>query len=453
MTRVRAEASARAAFAYRDFRLYQVARLLSTIAIQMLSVAVGWHVYELTRRPFDLGLVGLVQFLPAIGLSLLTGHTADRFDRRRVVIVCYCLLAVTAMLLYLSSRAGTVTWPIYATMFLFATARAFLAPAGQALLPDLVPPEHFASAVAWGSSVFEIGAIIGPALGGWIYTAGHGPGAVYLTGASAYILASVIAGSMKVRTGRMERKAASFETIVAGVVYVYRNKILLGSISLDLFAVLFGGAVALLPIYARDILHVGPWGLGLLRSAPALGAGSVAVLIAFRPLRSRTGAIMLGCVALYGIATVVFGASRIFWISLAALVVVGASDMVSVVIRATLVQIVTPPEMRGRVSAVNMVFVGASNELGELESGMTAAWLGTVPSVILGGVAACAVVAIYAVLFPGLRRVDRLDSRQPLGGERSVSVTRKGLIASSVGPPATDGADEATGAPPLPPPS
>jgi MFS family permease len=406
------EPSPRAAFGYRDFRLYQGARLLSTIANQMLSVAVGWQIYELTGRAFDLGLVGLVQFLPAIGLSLLTGHTADRFDRRRVVLTCYVALAVTAALLYGGARTGSATWHIYAAMFLFAVARAFLAPAGQALLPDLVLPKHFASAIAWGSTVFEIGAILGPAVGGWIYSVGHGPRAVYLAGAVSYLLAALLAALMAVRTGRMERKAASLETVIAGVVYVWRNKILLGSISLDLFAVLFGGAVALLPIYARDILHVGPWGLGLLRSAPALGAASVAVLIAFRPLRRKTGAIMLSCVALYGAATIVFGASHSFWLSLVALAVVGASDMVSVVIRSTLVQIVTPPEMRGRVSAVNMVFIGASNELGELESGMTAAWMGTVASVIFGGIAACAVVAVYAVLFPGLRRVDRLEAER-----------------------------------------
>jgi MFS family permease len=219
----------------------------------------------------------------------------------------------------------------------------------------------------------------------------------------------LLAAAMAVRTGRMETKPASFKTVVAGVVYVWKNKILLGSLSLDLFAVLFGGAVALLPIFARDILHVGPTGLGLLRSAPAVGAAVVAVVIAFRPLRRRTGAMMLACVALYGAATVAFGASRSFWLSLIALAVVGASDMVSVVVRSTLVQIVTPAEMRGRVSAVNMVFVGASSELGALESGMTAAWLGAVPSVILGGLAACAVVAAYSVLFPGLRRVDRLE--------------------------------------------
>ncbi len=407
-------ASPRAAFQYRDFRLYQGSRLLSTIANQMLSVAVGWQVYELTRRPFDLGLVGLVQFLPAIGLSLLTGHTADRFDRRRVVMACYVALATSSVFLYLTTRSVTATWPIYVAMTLFAAERAFLAPAGQALVPDLVPTEHFASAVAWGSSIWEVGAILGPALGGWIYAAGGSAAAVYLTGAVLYGVAAMLAAAMSVKTGRLEQKPASLETVLAGIVYVFRNKVVLGSISLDLFAVLFGGAVALLPIYARDILHVGPWGLGLLRSAPAVGAAAVAVYIAFHPLRRRAGATMLACVALFGLATLVFGVSRSFFLSLGALAVVGAADMVSVVVRQTLVQVATPAAMRGRVSAVNSVFIGASNELGELESGMTAAWMGTVPSVIFGGIAACAVVAIYSLAFPQLRRVDKLDGSQAL---------------------------------------
>ena len=413
MTELEAPASApspRAAFGFRDFRLYLGARVLSTVATQMLSVAVGWQIYDLTGRPSALALVGLVQFVPAIGLSLLTGHTADRFDRRGVVITCYVALAVASLLLYGSAAAGAAPWHIYATMVFFATARAFLAPAGQALLPDLVPPRHFASAIAWGSSAFEIGAIVGPACGGFIYTATHGARAVYVAGGASYLLAALFALAMSVRTGRMEKKAASFETVVAGVVYVWRQKILLGSISLDLFAVLFGGATALLPMFARDILAVGPSGLGLLRSAPAVGAGVVALLIAFRPIQRRNGAVMLVCVGLFGLATVVFGASRSFWLSLLALVVVGAADMVSVVVRSTLVQVVTPPEMRGRVSAVNMVFVGASNELGEFESGMTAAWMGAVGSVVFGGVAACVVVALYSVLFPDLRRVDRLEA-------------------------------------------
>jgi MFS family permease len=407
-------ASPRAAFEYRDFRLYQGSRLLSTIANEMMSVAVGWQVYELTRRPFDLGLVGLVQFLPSIGLSLLTGHTADRFDRRKVVMACYVALAACSMFLYLTTRSVTAIWPIYMTMTLFATARAFLAPAGQALVPDLVPAENFASAVAWGSSVWEVGAILGPALGGWIYAAGGSATSVYLSGAVLYVVAAMFAATMKVKTGRMEQKPASFETVLAGIVYVWKNKVVLGSISLDLFAVLFGGAAALLPIFARDILHVGPWGLGLLRSAPAVGAAAVAVYIAFHPLRRRAGATMLACVVLFGLATVVFGVSRIFFLSLGALAVVGAADMVSVVVRQTLVQVATPAAMRGRVSAVNSVFIGASNELGQLESGMTAAWMGTVPSVIFGGIAACVVVAIYSLAFPELRRVDKLDGSQAL---------------------------------------
>jgi MFS family permease len=414
--------SPRAAFGYRDFRLYLGARLLSTIATQMLSVAVGWQIYALTRSYFAVALVGLVQFVPAISLSLLTGHTADRFDRRAVVITCYIALALASLLLYASSSAGAAPWHIYATLVFFATARAFLAPAGQALLADLVPPEHLQSAIAWGSSAFEIGAILGPACGGWIYSVAHGARAVYVAGGASFVLAAFFAAAMRVRTGRMERKAASFETVVAGVVYVWKQRILLGSISLDLFAVLFGGATALLPVFASDILSVGPSGLGLLRSAPAMGAGVVAVLIGFRPIRRRNGPVMLACVGLFGLATIVFGVSRSFWLSLLALVVVGAADMVSVVVRSTLVQVVTPPEMRGRVSAVNMVFVGASNELGEFESGIAAGWMGAVGSVVFGGIAACVVVAAYSLLFPDLRRVDKLQAVpvKPPGPEPTV---------------------------------
>ena len=392
----------------RDVRLYQGARLLATVAEQMIAVAVGWQVYARTGQPFDLGLVGLVQFVPAIALSLLTGHATDRFDRRKVVMVCCAALTMIAALMCLTTRAGSAIWQLYAMLFAFAIGRAFLAPAEQALLPDLVPPAQLARTVAWNSSLWEIGAIVGPALGGWIYSIGRGAGAVYVSAAVAYFVAFGLAATMNVRTGRMEQRPVSFATVVAGIVYVWRNKILLGTISLDLFAVLFGGAVALLPIFARDVLNVGPWGLGLLRSAPAVGAALAAVVIGFRPIDRRAGATMLIGVALYGVATVVFGASRSFWLSLLALAVVGAADMVSVVVRSTLVQVVTPPEMRGRVSAVNMVFVGASSELGALESGMTAAWFGAVPSVVAGGVAACAIVALYAALFPGLRGVDRL---------------------------------------------
>ncbi len=365
--------SARAPFAHRDFRLYMGVRFLGTVAGLMLSVAVGWEVYERTRDPFALGLVGLVQFLPAILLSLVTGHVADRFDRRRVIGVCYAALAVIAVLLALQSRlTRQAVWPTYAMMVLFAVARAFAGPAGQAVVPDLVPPDIFSRAVAWNSMVFQAASILGPSLGGWVYGFLGGGVGVYGTGAALYVTATLLVARMSLRAGRMEKKAVSVDTLLAGIVYVWKNKLILGSTSLDLFAVLFGGAVALLPVYAHDILKVGPFGLGVLRTAPAVGAATMAVVIAFRPLKRRVGATMLGCVALFGLATVAFGMSHNLALSLAALVVVGGADMVSVVVRHTLVQVATPGAMRGRVSAVNQVFIGASNELGELESGVTA---------------------------------------------------------------------------------
>ncbi len=399
-----------AAFGYRDFRLYQGARFFLTLGIQMQSVAVGWQVYELTHRAIDLGYVGLAQFLPAIGLSLVTGHVADRFDRRRVLLVCQLGVALTALLL-LACAVFHVHDPraIYAILVLFGTTRAFSGPAASALLTHLVPTEAFPNAVAWSSTVWQAAAIAGPALGGVVYGASHGPGAVFACSAVLSLTAFSLVAALHVRTGRMELRAASLSTLLAGVKYVFQEKVVLGTISLDLFAVLLGGAVALLPIFARDILDVGPWGLGILRSAPAFGAALMALLLAFRPLKHKAGPIMLMAVGVFGVATIVFGMSKSFWLSLAALVVVGASDMISVVIRSTLVQISTPPAMRGRVSAVNLVFVGASNELGEFESGITAAWLGAARAVVLGGIATCGVVAIWAQAFPALRRIDRLD--------------------------------------------
>jgi MFS family permease len=385
-------------------------RLLGTVAGLMISVAVGWEVYERTHDPLALGLVGLFQFLPAILLSLVTGHVADRFDRRRVVGVCYGALFAIAVLLALQSRLTRhAVWPTYAMMAMFAVARAFAGPAAQAIVPDLVPAEIFSRAVAWNSMIFQAASILGPALGGWIFGFLGGAGKVYACSAALYVVATCLVAAMRLRTGRMETKAMSLETLLAGVVYVWKKKIILGSVSLDLFAVLFGGAVALLPVYAHDILKVGPLGLGILRTAPAVGASTMAIVIAYRPLKRRVGATMLACVALFGLATVVFGLSRSFALSLAALVVVGAADMVSVVVRHTLVQVATPGAMRGRVSAVNQVFIGASNELGELESGVTASWFGTVPAVVLGGVAAVVVVVVYAFRFPELRQAETLE--------------------------------------------
>ncbi len=403
-------ASIPVAFRFREYRLFQADRFLATVATQMQSVVVGWQVYDITHQPLALGYVGLVQFLPAAGLSLVTGHTADRVDRRRIMLTCHVGLVTSSLLLYWRSVHGGGVWPIYATLLLYGITRAFLGPASQALMPSLVPQEHFASAVAWSSSVWEIAAIAGPALGGLAYRFFDGASGVYLSCATLYALGGLSLVAMRPRTERMDTRAMSLATLFAGVAYVWNKKIILGSISLDLFAVLFGGATALLPVYARDILHVGATGLGILRSAPAVGAAVMALVIAHRPLKRRAGAVMFACVGLFGLATIVFGLSHSFWLSLLALAVLGASDMVSVVVRSTLVQLETPAAMRGRVSAVNMVFIGASNELGEMESGLTAAWFGTVPAVVIGGVGACLVVALWTFLFPDLRKVDRLQA-------------------------------------------
>jgi len=410
------EASApRAAFQYRDFRLFQTGRALSIIASEMQSVAVGWQVFEITHRPLDLGYVGLVQFLPAVLLSIPAGHAADRFDRRAVLLTCCASYALCSALLFLQARNGSSVLPIFAVLLLVGITRAFSGPASQSLVPQLVSEEHFGNAVAWAASIFQASTVLGPALGGLIYGWAHGAHSVYGAAACVYITAFLFVLMMHVRTGRMEKKDVSVETLLAGFRYVWQEKIILGSISLDLFAVLLGGAVALLPVYAQDILRVGPRGLGVLRSMPAAGAALMAVLLAHRPLRRRSGAVMFMAVAIFGISTIVFGLSHSIWISLVALFVVGASDMISVVVRSTLVQIATPPEMRGRVSAVNLLFIGASNELGQFESGITAQWMGAVPAVVFGGVGTLVVVGLWLRLFPQLRNMDRLiPVREPL---------------------------------------
>jgi MFS family permease len=401
----------RAAFQYRDFRFYQLARLCSIVATEAQSTAIAWQVYEITRSPLSLGYVGLAQFLPGILLSLLAGHTADRFDRRRILQICNLgsLLCSLLLLAYVVRGAHRVE-PIYAILVLTGIIRAFSGPASQSLLPQMVKKEHFPNAVAWGSSVFMLATILGPAIGGGIYAIASGPVLVYSAGAVLYFSTFIWITLLHVRTGRMEHKETSLHTLFAGFRYVWEKKIILGSISLDLFAVLLGGAVALLPVVADQILHVGPWGLGMLRSAPAVGAGLMGGLVAFRPIRKQAGAIMLWCVAIFGVSTIVFGLSRSFWVSMVAMLVLGASDMVSVIIRSTLVQIATPAEMRGRVSAVNLLFIGASNEFGQFESGLTAHWFGTIPAVIIGGVGSVIVVVAWALMFPALRKVDKLET-------------------------------------------
>jgi MFS family permease len=404
----------RAAFRYRDFRLSLAAGVVSVLAMQMQSVAIGWQVYDLTHRPFDLGMVGLAQFVPAISLSLVAGQTADRYDRRAILRICQLAQAVCSLLLCVQASLGIASpVPIYAILVLMGIARAFSAPASQALLPHLVPVEHFSNAVTWGHSVRQVSTMVGPAVGGLIYGVARGATPVYATCAVLCLLAFVWTSLIETRTGRLQKESPSLQTLLAGVRYVWREKIVLGCISLDLFAVLLGGAVALLPIYARDILHVGPLGLGFLRTAPAVGAASMGAFLAYRPLHKKAGDTMLVAVALFGVATIVFGLSRNFALSLFALAVSGAADMVSVVIRLTLVQLSTPAAMRGRVSAVNMAFINASNELGEFESGITAALWGAVPAVLIGGVGTCVVVGLWAWLFPDLRRLDRLSAVLP----------------------------------------
>jgi MFS family permease len=407
------EGGVRGLLANRRYAFYLVSRLSLIVATQMLSVAVGWQVYEITGQALALGFSGLALFLPGFLLALPGGHVADRRDRRKILLVCHLGVATCAAILAfmaLSGHRGLL--PIYVVLGMLGTIRAFSGPAGQALMPNLIERKDLERAVALGSSSWQLAMIVGPSLGGALYAATGRAGVVYLacTVMAVLAFASVLAiGQPPVSTEVKRREPATWSTVIAGVRYVWSNRPILGAISLDLFAVLLGGAVALLPIFARDMLHIGPWGLGILRSAPAVGAATVALLLATFPLRRRAGVIMLVCVLIFGVATIVFGVSKSFAVSLVALVVLGASDMISVVVRSTLIQTRTPDEMRGRVGAVNMVFIGASNELGEFESGVTAAWLGPEVAVLVGGIGTCVVVVLWALLFPALREVDRLD--------------------------------------------
>jgi MFS family permease len=398
------------------------------------SVAVAWQVYAITHSALDLGYTGLALFLPGLFFMLAAGHAADRYDRRKIILLCYGLQAVcTAVLLWLSMSATALqhgrVWPIYAVLVGIGFGRAFSGPAASAMLPSLVPKEHFVNAVTWGATVYQIANMSGPAVGGILFTlplAGvvamwNGAPIVYaftlLMLLGFITLVSMIRAKMVVT----EKKAFSMKTVLAGLEYVWRAKLLLGSISLDLFAVLLGGAVALLPIFATDILHAGPRGLGLLRAMPSVGALAVSLTMVVRPIKRRAGAMMLVCVGIFGAATVVFGLSKSIWLSSAALVLVGASDMVSVVIRSSVLQLATPPEMRGRVSAVNWLFIGASNEFGEFESGLTAHWWGAVRAVVIGGIGSMAVTASAAGLFPQLRRADALTADALMGANRELS--------------------------------
>ncbi len=409
------------AFASRDFRLFQLARVVAVLGYAAQSVAVAWQVYSITHRAIDLGYTGLVQFIPGLLFLLPAGHVADHFDRRQIILICYGLQVLcTAALLMLALAGLHSVYPIYLVLFFIGTARSFSAPANAALIPSLVPEAHFVNAVTWGATTFQSATIVGPALGGVLFTLPlvhfvpgtslQGPGVVYVFTLATLAWALALIASMKVRPGRMEHRALSLKVVLAGFQYMGQSPLLFGAATLDLFAVLLGGAVALTPIFANDILHTGPRGLGLLRSAPAAGAVVMSLLMARFPFRRHAGVRLLGCVAIFGVATIIFGNSRNLGLSLAALFVAGAADSISVVTRGSLLQLATPPEMRGRVSAVNSLFVGASNELGEFESGLTAQWWGAVRATIYGGMGAIAVAGMWSVIFPSLRRADKLTA-------------------------------------------
>jgi len=396
-----------------DLRRYTSARFLAAVATQVQTVAVGWQIFSATGNPLDLGLVGLSQFLPFVILILPAGHVADRYDRRRVQLLTYVLLAIAAAALLALSLAGIEnTAPIFGVMVLFGIARAFNMPTGQALLPNLAPLSLFPKAVALNSSLGQVATIAGPALGGALVLLGVG---VAYALSVVLLVAAVVAVAGLRGGGRSEpsREPLSWVSLLSGVQFVRSRPIVLGSISLDLFAVLFGGATALLPIFAGEILEVGPVGLGAMRSAPAVGAAVLAAVLAVRPIRRHVGPWLFGGVAAFGVGTIVLGLSTSLALSLAALVVMGAGDMVSMYIRHLVVQLTTPDEIRGRVSAVNAVFIGASNELGEFESGVTAAWWGVVRSVVVGGVATLVVAGVWSRLFPQLSSLDRFPEAEP----------------------------------------
>jgi MFS family permease len=395
-------------FHHKPFKLFLCARAATFMAFQMLAVAVGWQIYELTGSAMYLGLVGLAQFMPMFLLTLVVGHVADRYDRRSIARICQAVEGLAAGVLALGSFSGWQSkWSILIIIFIVGGGRAFEGPSLQALLPGLVPIKLFPRAAAWSTSAMQTATIVGPALGGFLYVAG--PAVVYAAAGVLFLAASVFIALIRIERMPSKHEPVSIRSLFAGISFIRSRKEILGAISLDLFAVLLGGATALLPIYARDILVTGPWGLGLLRSAPAVGALTMSVFLARRPLRHHVGRSMFIAVAVFGTATIIFALSTSFILSLISLVVLGASDVISVVIRHSLVQIETPDEMRGRVSAVNSMFIGTSNQLGEFESGITASLFGVVPAVLIGGISTIIIVIMWMRFFPQLARIDSLD--------------------------------------------
>jgi MFS family permease len=374
----------------------------------MLAVAIGWQLYALSGSALDLGLVGLVQFGTQIALTLIVGQTADRYDRRAIVALCRVASAVAAATLAVGTMGGGLTaGRILALVAVVGAARTFESPATTALVVSLVAPPMVPRAMAWSVSATQAARIVSPALGGVLYVLGAE--VVYLTVASLFLIAALLAAFIRAPNVQRDREELTLDSFLSGILYIRNSRLLLGMMLLDLFAVLFGGATALLPIYARDVLHTGPWGLGLLRSAPAVGALATSIVLARYPIDRQVGRVMLRAVVVFGAATVVFGVSTHLALSLLALAVLGASDVVSVVIRASLVQLRTPDAMRGRVSAVHSLFTGTSNQLGEFESGLAAALFGVVPAVLIGGLGTITVAVVWMRLFPELRQASMLE--------------------------------------------
>jgi MFS family permease len=400
------------AFSYPAYRNFWVARFLSAFSINMIAVAVGWQIYDLTRDPLDLGLIGLSQFAPAVVLVLITGAAADRYGRRNIMLLSETAFFSVALGLFLLTWHGlTSPLPVFALLVLMGIARAFYGPATSSLVVNLVPERVFPNAVTWSTSSWQVASIVGPVAGGLLY----GAGALAPYGVALTLLAVAIGFLAQIpsdeRVAQGEKEEDKKSQIFAGFKFIFAQPVVLGAISLDLFAVLLGGAVALLPVFARDVLELGPWGLGLLRAAPGIGAVMMAAYLASVPIKDHAGLFMFIGVALFGVFTLTFGLSTVAWLSIVSMVLLGAADMISVQVRETLIQLWTPDDVRGRVNAVNGLFVGASNELGEMRAGAMAAVIGAVPAVVVGGAGTILVAGLWAYAFPALRKIRYLDRR------------------------------------------
>lgn len=398
-----------AAFQHRAYQRYFTARFFAAFAAQVTSMSAAWQMYDETSSTVFLGLIGLVQFAPALVLVFVTGIAADRFGRRLVMGAAIAVETLcVAAILYMTLSRRFDPYVLLTVLTIFGSARAFMAPASASLVVNLVPDKDFPNAVAMNSAAWQAASILGPVAGGLLY--GVSPTAAYATATTMFAIAAILIASIAKPNQRKSTAPVTLATVLGGFSFILREKVVFGAISLDLFAVLLGGAIALLPVYARDILELGPSGLGLLRAAPGIGALAMVGVITSFPIHRHAGLIMFGGVGFFGLATAIFGVSTLPWLSIAALMLVGASDMISVYVRNTLLQLWTPDELRGRVNAVNSIFISASNELGEFRAGMMAAWLGAVPAVALGGATAVGIAGLWALLFPRLRQIQRLEA-------------------------------------------